>query len=231
MKTRKHVWFGATCAGILLALLLLQRRNPSSPASLNHTGHEHSSQVGQTLMRQLRDNQLGTVEYNGETARLVVHGAVVFEARDFGYRSISDSGTIALSAVTGDKKPVSRADVATDLVDGKLIASPGQIWLLEKGREPRVLSPPSCDAWNPVISKDGKKIAYTGWILGASGFPIKQALFILSVDTGEVREFESTNNVDHHTITAVDWQPDRTLRYVTTHGENGGNQKVAYLKP
>jgi len=157
---------------------------------------------------------------------------LVFEAKRISERrSKSADGTIALSAVTGDKPPIENAEVTGAGNDAKLISSPREIWIITPDGKKFKISPPNIDAFAPLIEPSGKFIAFTGRLLNDKGFPSSQRLYVGNTTTDQYRVFSGDEHLHNYQIWAVDWvQNSAVLRVLQDHGETGGHMKLKQVR-
>lgn len=186
-----------------------------------------SSESATGVWVELKNRQFGKiVNGSGGLRNLVVNGEVIFEAKKFGYRSESKNGLIALSAVTGEHPPLSQGE-GSDKNEGKW--SPGQVWILEKGKAPLLITPASRDSWNPVISDDGRRVAYTGRTIDTKDILGEPQLYVIDLVTGKTAVVPGLGHKHDARITALSWDGSQKLKYVTDYGETGGHAQIMHL--
>ncbi len=187
------------------------RRVTKDPAVAEFLGSYISQEIGQV-------NALDQDEQS-----LMLNGSVKFEARHIGPRSISLDGTLFIEAVTGNHVPIKHAEAGKN---GKLVSSIREIWHIAPDDVGKKVSTTNIDSTNPVVSPDGKFLAYTGRKIDRNGFPGVQRLYILNLSSNELSAFRENDDVDNYTVRAIDWQDDvKSFRVIEDWGESGGNMR------
>jgi hypothetical protein len=144
-------------------------------------------------------------------------------------------GTWVVSAVTGDRPPITGEGPEATLSDGKRILdiSPDEIWLIAPdGKSPRRISSPRMDARGPLISPDGRTVAFTASMLDEGNIPGETKLYLVDVASGEVTlAAKNEQRPNDYSISASAWSADsRTLTLTEVWGENDTRRAVRTLK-
>jgi len=160
---------------------------------------------------------------------------VIFDAKMIDGKSVSDpdpaKGIWAISAVTGDRPPMygsgegSGPDDSSRDDKGLYNASPREIWVVTPDGKSRRLSKPDMDATRPLISPDGRYVAFSGRQCDANNNPGGQAAYIVSVKTGEIVEVAHMETLhDSYEVGPTRWSADsRSVTIAENWGEVGGN--------
>ena len=169
------------------------------------------------------------LDAENDQQKFVLDGKTLFQARRIEGATISETGVIALSAITGSKTPVYRADISSDMVNGRYEVSYYEIWILEKDKEPKLVSPKNFDARCSLISPDGKRIAFIGAVIDEKNVLTGLgSLHVLDVNTGRVQKVpggEVKYEEDH--IAPIEWVDNGKMLRVFT--ETSAGMKIIYL--
>lgn len=183
------------------------------------------------ILATFRPPAAGTVEETAEGRFLFKKGDTMrFEAAQIGpVRSEAKDGSVALEAITAkDGKPLREAEVE----DGKVttLGNAQEIWVVTpQGRSERV-SPENLHAEFPIISPDGRYVAFTARAL-VEGTLRAKTLVIRDRVNGKLTSYADRTHGFDYEIKAVDWVEDgNVLRVVEDWGETGGHLNLKEVR-
>lgn len=183
------------------------------------------------ILASFRPSQIGAVKQVGSgRVEIELDGGRRFAASQIGEaRSMANDGTIALDAITTpDGTPIKNIDAK----EGGVTASgnPSEIWIIDAlGRAER-LSPTHVHASRPVISPDGRYVAFTAQYL-IGGALHSKVLMIKDRSTGELSSFAERKYGADYEIAPVDWvEGGKVLRVIEDWGETGGHLKLKQVR-
>jgi len=161
-----------------------------------------------------------------ESQQLWINGRMVFEATAIkNVRSMAQDGTIALAAVTDEPLPAApKHEIAGS-------ERPSRIWLVDAGGNKKQVSPPAIDASRPLISPSGRFVAFTGSRSGGIEPFAGNQLFVVDVENGHSRTYNTNQPLEHYSVTAVEWSDDEKLiKIIEDHGETGGHMVMRQIR-
>lgn len=146
---------------------------------------------------------------------------LLFTASEIGdLRSKASDNTIALDAIIGEVSK--EAEVPLPL---------RSVWIIRPNGASVKISPDGINAFSPLISPDGDKVAFTGQAVDKSGVRSEQKLYVKSIMSGECLVIQGEDGLDDIHLGAVDWQQQgKILRVIQDHGETGGHMKLKQVR-
>lgn len=173
---------------------------------------------------------VGKVIKSGDHDLLEWKGRRVFEAPVIGNVRCrtEDEGIFALEAITmSGGKPL-----PTKEMDGALPGNPWEVWVVRSDGSSERVSPLGMNATHPVISPNGRHVAFVAepLVQGFLGIP---ELKIKDLQEGTIRTYgEKRHGGDYH-IVPVDWVSEDgtlTLRVLEDWGETGGHLTLKQVR-
>jgi dipeptidyl aminopeptidase/acylaminoacyl peptidase len=183
------------------------------------------------ILASFRPSQIGAMKQVGSSrVEVELDGGRRFAATQIGEcRSMANDGTIALDAITTpDGTPIKNIDAK----EGGVTASgnPSEIWIIDASGRAERLSPPHVHASRPVISPDGRYVAFTAQYL-IGGALHSKVLMIKDRNTGELSSFAERKYGADYEIAPVDWvEGGKVLRVIEDWGETGGHMKLKQVR-
>lgn len=157
-------------------------------------------------------------------------GGKVFEAAVIGTIRFEPAGggTLALEAIT---VPGGSAFPSRE-TEGPLQGNPWEAWIVRGPGQAERVSPPGVNATQPVISPNGRHVAFVSEQL-AQGFLQTPELMIKDLKEGQVRSYGEKRHGGDYWIAPVDWVKEGealTLRVVEDWGETGGHLALKQVR-
>ena len=172
-----------------------------------------------------RYQELGEVkDSSSHTQQLLVNGKAVFEASQIlRRRTMALDGTIVLAAIIeASNVPANKTDIAT---------KPSSIWMIDPRGIKRQVSPQSVNASTPLISPDGKRVAFTGVSIGPDGREQEPLLWVYDLATKQYRKFAPSQKGHNYSLGAAEWSQDgQVLHVIEDHGETRGHMVMRTIK-
>lgn len=172
------------------------------------------------------------INHSEDDDTLSFKGKKIFNAAHIYNASVSNSGRIAVEAITKSEYPTYKnPQIDFDKEKKFLPVNYGEIWIIESGEKPYKVSAKNINATNPCISNNGKMIAYTANAIDQTNSRINEFLVVHDLETGQSKHYNSSNmDKDHYTISPVMWLRDDTvLRTTDDWGETGGHGEIGYI--
>jgi hypothetical protein len=194
------------------------KRHTSDPALIHIWATYKQKQVG--IVKQVKPNRV----------QLELDDGRHFEATQIGEeRSQADNGTVALDAITTPEgTPIKNVDAKEGGVT--TTGNPSEIWIIDKSGKPERLSPPHVHGSRPVISPDGRHVAFTAQYL-VGGALHSKVLMIKDRTTGELSSYAERKYGADYEIAPVDWvEGGKVLRVIEDWGETGGHMKLKQVR-
>lgn len=144
-------------------------------------------------------------------------------------RSKANDGTVALDAVTS---PEGTSIKNIDGLEGGVTTTghPSEVWIMDPSGKVERLSPSDVHASRPVISPDGRYVAFTAQYL-VNGSLHPKVLLIKNRITGELSSYADRRHGADYEIAPVDWvDGGRVLRVIEDWGETGGHMKLKQVR-
>lgn len=170
---------------------------------------------------------VGTVKsIASETEVLELPDGRRFEAVTIGKtRSQANDGTIALAAhtlKTGRQLKITEGDV--------VMGNPSEVWILKKDGEAERVSTPLMHAEHPIISPDGRYVAFGArYLVGERLHP--KVLMIVDRANGTLSSYAERKHGSDYEISPIDWvEGGKVLRVVEDWGETGGHVKLKQVR-
>ena len=183
------------------------------------------------ILASYRANEIGTVKQTSPNrVELDLEDGRRFAATQIGEgRSKAADGTVALDAITTpDGTPFKNIDAKEGGVT--TTGNPSEIWIIDKSGKTERLSPPHVHASRPVISPDGRHVAFTAQYL-VGGALHSKVLMIKDRSTGELSSYAERKYGADYEIAPVDWVEGGTvLRVIEDWGETGGHMKLKQIR-
>jgi Tol biopolymer transport system component len=133
-------------------------------------------------------------------------------------RSISDNGTVAV-ATTTRKITSTSADEKSSADD-----LPGAIWVIDNLGHAKRISSLEDITGAPLISRDGKKVAYVIKTLQLSGQIGQACVVVVDLQTNKARYFRNNEILDEYRVFPVEWNEGaNVLKIMEDYGETGGH--------
>jgi Tol biopolymer transport system component len=108
--------------------------------------------------------------------------------------------------------------------------NPSEIWIIDASGRAERLSPTHVHASRPVISPDGRYVAFTAQYL-IGGALHSKVLMIKDRSTGELSSFAERKYGTDYEIAPVDWvEGGKVLRVIEDWGESGGHLKLKQVR-
>ena len=170
---------------------------------------------------------LGTVHVTEKnTQQLWLGDRMVFEAKVIQQvRTMSNDGTIVLAAVTKDVAPLATGE---KLRDSEL---PSSIWAVDAQGHARRISAPNIIGGGPLISSDGKKVAFSAAPNGGNMLFQAIQIFVVDLKSGECRTFRSREHLDDYKVFPAEWaEGGKVLKVIEDWGENGGHMVIRRVR-
>jgi len=158
------------------------------------------------------------------TQQLFINGKILFEANQImRRRTMAQDGTIVLAAVKeASIEPAVKTEIKT---------LPSTIWMIDPSGIKKQVSPPNVNASTPLISPDGKRIAFTGISVGADGSEEEPLLWVYDLTTKQYRKFASSKKGHDFSVGAAEWSADSKVLYVLEdYGETRGHMVMKHIK-
>ena len=177
---------------------------------------------------------VGEVESaQGNKVALVYNGRPIIEAYRIGnIRTKADDGTVAVSAIMEPGRPVDQGEGDAEIVNGKLVGTKAEIWLIRPDGSKKQVSPDNVHATRPVLSRSGNLLAYSGATINENGFPGTEELYLMNLTTGETVAY--TPEIDHPEyvdVAGFSWdESGRILNVLVSWGEATTNMRVEQLR-
>lgn len=166
---------------------------------------------------------------NGEVI-LELPGSRSFVATYIGaVRSESQDGTVALEAIT---VPNGYMIKEVDAHDGGVstAGNPSEIWIVNADGTSSRVSPQDVHAKNPIISPDGRFIAFSAQYVTGNALHGK-FLMIADKTTMQINSYATKRSDSTYEIRPVDWVDDgKVLRVVEDWGETGGHMLLKQVR-
>lgn len=179
------------------------------------------------ILASYRVNQIGAVKQTGSNrVELELEDGRRFAATQIGEgRSKANDGTVALDAITTpDGAPIKNIDAKEGGVT--TTGNPSEIWIVDAAGKAERLSPAHVHASRPVISPDGRYVAFTAQYL-VGGALHSKVLMIKDRSTGELSSYADRKYGADYEIAPVDWvEGGKVLRVIEDWGETGGHMKL-----
>ena len=194
------------------------KKHTSDPALIHIWATYKQKQIG--LVKQMEPHR----------ARLELEDGRRFEATQIGEeRSQANDGTVALDAITTPEgTPIKNIDAKEGGVT--TTGNPSEIWIIDKSGKPERLSPPHVHGSRPVISPDGRHVAFTAQYL-IGGALHSKVLMIKDRITGELSSYAERKYGADYEIAPVDWvEGGKVLRVIEDWGETGGHMKLKQVR-
>lgn len=183
------------------------------------------------ILASYRPNQIGAVKQTGPNrVELVLEDGRRFAATQIGEgMSKANDGTVALDAITTPEgTPIKNIDAKETGVTAA--GNPSEIWIINKSGKAERLSPPHVHASRPVISPDGRHVAFTAQYL-IGGALHSKVLMIKDRSTGELSSYAERKYGADYEIAPVDWvEGGKVLRVIEDWGETGGHMKLKQVR-
>jgi len=178
-----------------------------------------------------KQKQVGLVkQVEPHRARLELEDGRHFEATQIGEeRSQANDGTVALDAITAPEgTPIKNIDAKEGGVT--TTGNPSEVWIIDKSGRAERLSPPHVHGSRPVISPDGRHVAFTAQYL-VGGALHSKVLMIKDRSTGELSSYADRKYGADYEIAPVDWiEGGKVLRVIEDWGETGGHMKLKQVR-
>jgi hypothetical protein len=151
------------------------------------------------------------------------YNSIVFEASRIGAtRSVSNDGTIAFDAITQkDGNYIKEIDATNGGV--AVMGDPGEIWIADSSGKAEKLSQDDIHGKNPIISPDGRYVAYVAQYVSNNALHAK---FLMITDrfTKKSVSYSGRRNEATYEIAPIDWvDGGNILRVLEDWGETGGH--------
>lgn len=183
------------------------------------------------ILASYHPNQIGTVKQAGPNrVELELEDGRRFAATQVGEgRSEAKDGTVAFDAITTPEgTPIKNIDAKEG--GTTTTGNPSEIWIIDKSGKPERLSPPHVHASRPVISPDGRYVAFTAQYL-IGGALHSKVLMIKDRSTGELSSYAERKYGADYEIAPVDWvEGGKVLRVIEDWGETGGHMKLKQVR-
>jgi hypothetical protein len=183
------------------------------------------------ILASFRPSQIGVVkQVSTNRVEIEFDGGRRFTAAQIGEgRSKANDGAIALDAITTpDGTPIKSIDANDRGVTAP--GNPGEIWVIDASGKTERISPPSVHASRPVISPDGRHVAFTAQFL-IGGSLHSKVLMIKDRSTGELSSYAEPKHRADYEIAPVDWvEGGKVLRVIEDWGETGGHMKLKQVR-
>jgi hypothetical protein len=183
------------------------------------------------ILASCRLRQIGTVKQTGPSREeLELADGRRFSATQIGEgRSEAKDGTVALDVITTlEGAPIKNIDAREGGVT--TTGNPSEIWIIDRLGKAERLSPPHVHASRPVISPDGRYVAFTGRYL-VGGALHSKVLMIKDRSTGELSSYAGRKYGADYEIAPVDWvEGGKVLRVIEDWGETGGHMKLKQVR-
>jgi len=112
-----------------------------------------------------------------------------------------------------------------------LDASPNQIWIIALGdQKPLKITPDNLDADRPLMSPNGRYVAFAGRFINESGFRGNALLFIHDLKSGTRTIYQDAGHFHDYVVIPLHWKSQSMLEVLTDHGETGGHEKITYVE-
>jgi hypothetical protein len=144
-------------------------------------------------------------------------------------RSESSDGTVAIEAITAEGgQQLREVDKEKDGVT--TTGNPQEIWVLtSKGRTEKV-SPANVHAEHPIISPDGRYVAFTARNV-VEGRLRSKVLLIKDRVNGQLTSYADRKRGADYEIKPVDWvEEGSVLRVIEDWGETGGHLNLKEVR-
>ena len=183
------------------------------------------------ILASYRPNQIGAVKQAGPNrVELELEDGRRFAATQIGEgMSKANDGTVALDAITTPEgTPIKNIDAKEGGVT--TTGNPSEIWIIDKSGKTERLSPPHVHGSRPVISPDGRHVAFTAQYL-VGGALHSKVLMIKDRTTGELSSYAERKYGADYEIAPVDWvEGGKVLRVIEDWGETGGHMKLKQVR-
>jgi hypothetical protein len=172
----------------------------------------------------------GVNQLEPKLVELVLEDGRKFKAAHIGEeRSMADDGTLALDAITS---PLGFPIKNIDATEGGVTVegNPSEIWIVNSDGKTERLSPLNVHAKRPIISPDGRYVAYTAqYLVGGSLYA--KVLIINDRKSGEISSYAERKHEADYEISPVDWvEGGKVLRVIEDWGETGGHMKLKEVR-
>jgi hypothetical protein len=178
-----------------------------------------------------KPQQIGIVKQMGANrVQLQLEDGRLFAATWIGAeRGQANDGTVALDAITTPEgTPIKNIDAQEGGVT--TTGNPSEVWIIDKSGKAERLSPPHVHASRPIISPDGRHVAFTGQYL-VGGALHSKVLMIKDRSTGELSSYADRKYGADYEIAPVDWvEGGKVLRVIEDWGETGGHMKLKQVR-
>jgi hypothetical protein len=183
------------------------------------------------ILASYRPNHIGTVKQAGSNrVELELEDGRRFAATQIGEgRSEANDGTTAFDAITTPEgKPIKNIDAKEGGVT--TAGNPSEVWIIDKAGKAERLSPPNVHAKRPVISPDGRHVAFTAQYL-IGGALHSKVLMVKDRSTGDLSSYAERRYGADYEIAPVDWvEGGKVLRVIEDWGETGGHMKLKQVR-
>lgn len=183
------------------------------------------------ILASYRANQIGTVKQASPSGvELELEDGRRFAATQIGEgRSKANDGTVALDAITTPEgTPIKSIDAKEGGVT--TTGNPSEIWIINASGKAERLSPSHVHASRPIISPDGRHVAFSAqYLVGGALHP--KVLMIMDRSTGGLSSYAERKYGADYEIAPVDWvEGGKVLRVVEDWGETGGHMKLKQVR-
>lgn len=183
------------------------------------------------ILASSQTNQIGIVkQVSPNRVELDLEDGRRFAATQIGEgRSKAKDGTVALDAITTPEgTPIKNIDAQEGGVT--TTGNPSEVWIIDALGKVERLSPSHVHASRPVISPDGRYVAFTAQYL-VNGSLHSKVLLIKNRSTGELSSYADRKYGADYEIAPVDWvEGGKVLRVIEDWGETGGHMKLKQVR-
>jgi hypothetical protein len=167
---------------------------------------------------------------------LMVKGQKIFEGYNLSRASSSSNGVIAVSSFSGLHNQINGdgSDAVIDPKTGKNIQAVSSIWIIDASGAKHKITADDMHATDPVLSRDGQWLAFTGQALDEKGFPkplpAGPQVYVVTLQNGVASAPVSLNLPSKGAIVPIKWDKKDQLVVLSTENENSSSYQLTWLQ-
>jgi len=163
---------------------------------------------------------------------LIVKGQKIFEGYNLSPATSSSNGTIAVSSFSGLHNQINGdgSDISIDKKTGKNTQAISSIWVIDASGSKYKITGDDMHATYPVLSRDGRWLAFSGQALSDKGLPSIQQVYVVSLQNGVASTPVTLNLPSKGAIFPVKWDKADQLVVLTTEDENSSTYELTWVQ-
>jgi Tol biopolymer transport system component len=176
--------------------------------------------------------KVGTIQRQQDGKEwLIVKGQRVFDGYTLSRATSSSDGTIAVSSYSDLHNQIDGdgSDAVFDKT-GKLIQAISSVWIIDPSGAKHKITSDTMHATDPIISRDGHWLAFSGQALNDKGIPGEKQVYVVSLQNGNASAPVSLNLPSKGAIVPVKWDKKDQLVVLTTEDENSSTYQLTWVQ-